>query len=125
MRGTQTKTGDAMMTKSERKEANLKASVCDILSATPGGLLCGWKEISRYCRKAPRTLNRYRQLAGFPALRWGRHIYADTKMISAWLHMYAEDRARLKWQSGLEKFSEEELRAMVQTLQNQLEIIGK
>ena len=51
----------------------------------PGALLVGWAEISRYCRKAPRTLKRYRDLEGFPAWRWGRHVVAARENIARWL----------------------------------------
>jgi hypothetical protein len=51
----------------------------------PGALLVGWAEIARYCRKAPRTLKRYRDREGFPAWRWGRHVVAARENIARWL----------------------------------------
>jgi hypothetical protein len=51
----------------------------------PGALLVGWAEIARHCRKAPRTLKRYRDLEGFPAWRWGRHVVAAPENIARWL----------------------------------------
>src|SRR6266849_3040047 len=58
------------------------------LTAGFGGsarLLVGWGEISRHCRKAPRTLKRYRDLEAFPAFRWGRHVVAAPENIARWL----------------------------------------
>ncbi len=51
----------------------------------PGALLVGWAEISHHCRKAPRTLKRYRDIEGFPAWRWGRHVVAAPENIARWL----------------------------------------
>jgi len=50
-----------------------------------GRLLVGWGEISRYCRKGPRTLRRYRGREAFPAWRWGRHVVAAPENIARWL----------------------------------------
>jgi hypothetical protein len=66
------------------------------LSATPGTLLCGWRQISIYCKKSPRSLRKYRQVAAFPAFRWGRNVYADTRLIGFWLSFYASEQAKRK-----------------------------
>jgi hypothetical protein len=60
------------------------------------GLLVGWAEISRYCRKAPDTLKRYARREGFPAYRWGRHVYSAPEAITCWL--YAREPFRREWQ---------------------------
>jgi len=56
-----------------------------LASLPPGALLVGWAEISRHCRKAPRTLKRYRDRESFPAWRWGRHVVAAPENIARWL----------------------------------------
>jgi hypothetical protein len=67
-----------------------------VLSATPTTLLCGWQQIASYCKKSPRSLRKYRQVAAFPAFRWGRNVYADTRLIGAWLTIYATERTKGK-----------------------------
>jgi hypothetical protein len=62
----------------------------------PGALLVGWAEISRHCRKAPRTLKRYRDLEGFPAWRWGRHVVAAPENIARWLVVREQVRRERK-----------------------------
>lgn len=42
-----------------------------LASLPPGALLVGWAEIARHCRKAPRTLKRYRDLEGVSRLALG------------------------------------------------------
>jgi hypothetical protein len=61
------------------------------------GLLRGWPEIAAYCRKAPATLRRYARREGFPAARWGRHVYADRHPIAVWL---LERERRLRPRQG-------------------------
>jgi hypothetical protein len=122
----------------ERDE--LTAQLMTGLWASPGTLLYGWAQIARYCHKAPRTLRRYQRIAAFPVFRWGRHVYSDGRMISAWLGIYAEDRAKLRMMGqavnhrpdfkpnirrrgrrpALGDLSDDELRARLERLEKQL-----
>ena len=75
-----------------------------LASLPPGALLVGWAEISRHCRKAPRTLKRYRDLEGFPAWRWGRHVVAAPENIARWLvvrEQVRRERRRLTPTTGV------------------------
>ena len=60
------------------------------------GLLIGWEAISLYVKKRPRTLRRYRQLMGFPVIRFGRHVTTDPALIRAWLLLVASRRREMK-----------------------------
>src|SRR5215470_5496762 len=70
------RTGETAAAGTATPMARLTSPPRNILMATLGRatLLVGWAEISRYCRKATRTLRRYRELEAFPAFRWGRKL---------------------------------------------------
>ena len=85
-------------------EAKLDAVMAALMSSSrsdltagfggSGRLLVGWGEISRYCRKGPRTLRRYRGREAFPAFRWGRHVVAAPENIARWLIVREEFHPR-------------------------------
>ena len=76
----------------EKQVANLMANH----RASPVTLLVGWFEISRYCRKRPRTLSRYAKGLAFPAYRWGRYVVSSPFAIDDWLRAVAAVRKRSK-----------------------------
>ena len=87
--------------------------------ANPPTLLVGWSEISRYCRKRPRTLSRYAKDLGFPAFRFGRHVVASPHTISNWLITRELARNREKQRLGenpAESLSDDELKAKLEEL---------
>jgi len=54
------------------------------LTATMPGLLCGWREIAKFCRKSPRQCRAYVRF-GLPVYRWGKNIYSHPGPILRWL----------------------------------------
>ena len=84
--------GQSRLARIERKVDRLQADLTALLESRstardrePRPMLVGWNEIARFCRKAPRTLQRYRLLGSFPASRFGRHTVSSVPLIHAWL----------------------------------------
>lgn len=63
----------------------------------PIPMLVGWAAISRFTGKAPTTLKRYKERMGFPAFRWGGHIYSHPELIFRWLQVVDIEKKRIGW----------------------------
>jgi len=65
--------------------ALLTATLLPSASSERTGLLVGWRAIGRYTGRSPRGLRDYAKTMGFPAYRWGAHIYSSPELIERWL----------------------------------------
>src|SRR5262249_53901296 len=74
--------------------ALLTAASLPLASAEPTGLLVGWRAIARYTGRSPRGLRDYARTMGFPAYRWGAHIYSSRDLIDRWLVTVATEKTR-------------------------------
>jgi len=58
--------------------------------------LKGWKAISEYCGKSPRTLYRYQMSYGFPVFRWGPNVFSTVGLVEDWLMQHDSARRARK-----------------------------